>query len=174
VLGPDGLENRPTQDSSSPESLATPSLTGRGLWRLAPLEGATLDRPLIPGRRALSHQIARRSLRAARAGAGQGNTALEVVICTSARPPQLPRLRTAWKDRNGGRPAPCCSSSCTTAGRPSADRPAATRRHAPDLDCGLTERLCRDALEQPDRHAAARFLRDARAPLRGTRSGAGQ
>ena len=29
------------------------------------------------------------------------------------------------------------------------------------MDIGQTERICREALEQPDRHAALRYLRDA-------------
>ena len=37
---------------------------------------------------------------------GQGQAALEVVVLKSATQPLVTALRTAWKDRHDGRPAP--------------------------------------------------------------------
>ncbi|MHB8078212.1 MAG: Eco57I restriction-modification methylase domain-containing protein [Candidatus Krumholzibacteriia bacterium] len=92
---------------------------------------------------------------------GQGTSALEVLITSSAALPAAVALRSAWKARNAGRAAPLLlvvlhgedrASLCGPAG----DDPPAYL----DLDRGQVERLCREALEQPDRHAALRALRD--------------
>ena len=37
---------------------------------------------------------------------GKGNLPLEVVVTTSTSEPRLPTLRSCWKTRNAGRPAP--------------------------------------------------------------------
>ncbi|MBM3320861.1 MAG: hypothetical protein FJY73_09325, partial [Candidatus Eisenbacteria bacterium] len=86
---------------------------------------------------------------------------IEVLVATSAESPNAAALRSAWKARNAGRAAPLLfvvlhgarASLCGPAG---GDPPAYL-----DLDRGQVERICREALEQPDRHAALRALRDA-------------
>lgn len=91
---------------------------------------------------------------------GQGSTPLEVVVASSVNPVDPVRLRSAWKARNSGRAAPLLfvvlhddrASLCGPAG----DEPPAYV----GLDRGQVERICREALEQPDRHAALRALRD--------------
>ncbi len=91
---------------------------------------------------------------------GQGTSPLELLVTTSAVPPNATTLRSAWKARNAGRAAPLLlvvlhaerASLCGPAG----DDPPAYL----GLDRGQVERICREALEQPDRHAALRGLRD--------------
>lgn len=91
---------------------------------------------------------------------GQGASPLELLVTTSAIPPNATTLRSAWKARNAGRAAPLLlvvlhaqrASLCGPAG----DDPPA---HL-GLDRGQVERICREALEQADRHAALRALRD--------------
>ncbi|MFN0012895.1 MAG: Eco57I restriction-modification methylase domain-containing protein [Phycisphaerales bacterium] len=98
---------------------------------------------------------------AARLFLGKGASAIEVVACASDRPPQLPAVRSAWKARQGNRAAPLLlvvlhGDKATLCG-PTGDDPPTY----PDGDAGQAERICREALEQPDRHAALRCLRDA-------------
>lgn len=104
---------------------------------------------------------ARSPLRAVGLALGQGASPLEVLIAEAATPPAATALRSAWKARNGGRAAPLLlvalhdnhhASLCGPAG----DDPPAYL----SLDRGQVERICREALEQPDRHAALRALRD--------------
>jgi len=91
---------------------------------------------------------------------GQGASALEVLVTSSAVLPSATALRSAWKARNAGRAAPLLlvilhdgrASLCGPAGE---DPPAYL-----SLDRGQVERICREALDQPDRHAALRALRD--------------
>src|SRR5262249_54813910 len=75
--------------------------------------------------------------------------------------PALPALRAVWKDRKGGRAAPLLlvalySEKAALCGPAGEDAPAYT-----GLDPGQVERICREALDQPDRHAALRALRDS-------------
>ena len=91
---------------------------------------------------------------------GGGTSPLEVLITTALNTPNATTLRSAWKARNAGRAAPLLfvvlhgerASLCGPAG----DEPPA---HL-ELDRGQVERICREALDQPDRHAALRALRD--------------
>jgi hypothetical protein len=92
---------------------------------------------------------------------GQGASPLEVLVADSAADPRLPDLRTAWQSRQAGRAAPLIlavlhGEKATLCG-PAGDEPPVH----PNLDPGQAERLCREALAQPDRHAALRWLRDA-------------
>lgn len=91
---------------------------------------------------------------------GQGPLPLEVLVAQSTAVPAPLTLRTAWKARNAGRAAPLLlvvlyDSKVALCG-PAGDDPPAYL----DLDHGQVERICREALEQPDRHAALRALRD--------------
>ena len=91
---------------------------------------------------------------------GHGASPLEVLLASSAAAPHATVLRAAWKARNAGRAAPLLfvilhndrASLCGPVGE---DPPAYVA-----LDRGQVERICREALEQPDRHAALRALRD--------------
>jgi hypothetical protein len=92
---------------------------------------------------------------------GQGNAPLEVVITTANRQPPLPAIRSAWKNRHGGRPAPVLlvilyGNKAALCG-PAGEEPPAYL----DVDPGQVERIFREALQQADRHAALRCLRDA-------------
>jgi hypothetical protein len=92
---------------------------------------------------------------------GNGASALEVLVTTAKTPPRLPNVRSLWRERNNRRAAPLLvvvlhDGKATLCGPAGEDPPA-----YPGLDPGQTERICREALEQPDRHAALRFLRDA-------------
>lgn len=92
---------------------------------------------------------------------GKGSQGVEVLVARSSSPPRLPNVRSTWKARNAGRAAPLMlvvlhDGKATVCG-PAGDDPPAY----PDVDIGQAERICREALEQPDRHAALRSLRDA-------------
>ena len=92
---------------------------------------------------------------------GNGSHSLEVLVATHPTQPSLPTLRSTWKSRNAGRAAPLLlivlydnkAALCGPAGE---DPPAYV-----DLDPGQVERICIEGLEQPDRHAALRSLRDS-------------
>lgn len=91
---------------------------------------------------------------------GVGASPLEVLVATSATTPSATTLRSAWKARNAGRAAPLLlvvlnGERVSLCGPTGEDPPAYL-----GLDRGQVERLCREALEQPDRHAALRALRD--------------
>ncbi|MDI7267295.1 MAG: hypothetical protein QME96_04810, partial [Myxococcota bacterium] len=91
---------------------------------------------------------------------GRGASPLEILVASGSAAPNAPTLRSAWKARNAGRAAPLLlvvlhgdrASLCGPAG----DDPPAYLA----LDRGQVERICREALEQRDRHAALRALRD--------------
>lgn len=91
---------------------------------------------------------------------GQGNPALEVMLLDSAGPPRAPALRQAWKDRQKGRAAPLLAVALSGAEAwvcgPAGDMPRIFPMQAPQA-----ERICRSALEEPDRNAALRYLQDA-------------
>ncbi len=92
---------------------------------------------------------------------GNGPSALEVLIASHDRPPSLPAVRSTWKTRKGARAAPLLvvvlyGEHAALCGPVGEDAPA----HI-GLDPGQVERICREALEQPDRHAALRSLRDS-------------
>jgi hypothetical protein len=92
---------------------------------------------------------------------GQGQLALEVVAYRVQAKPNAGDMQAAWKDRRGNRGAPVLvvvlhSGSATIAGPSGEDLPILS-----GIDEGTAERLCRAALEQPDRHAALLFLAQA-------------
>jgi hypothetical protein len=96
---------------------------------------------------------------------GQGQSPLEVVVLRSAAQPPVIAMRTAWKDRHGGRPAPVLlvavyGNRAAVCG-PSGDNPPVLT----NVELGQAERLCITALEEPDRHSALRFLRPALAAI---------
>ncbi|MGH7557371.1 MAG: Eco57I restriction-modification methylase domain-containing protein [Gemmatimonadota bacterium] len=92
---------------------------------------------------------------------GHGASALEVAIARADRRPRAEDLRSAWRERQGGRASPLIfivvhDERAALCG-PTGDNPPVY----PDLPRDQAERICRTALDQPDRHAALRFLRAA-------------
>ena len=92
---------------------------------------------------------------------GKGAHAIEIAAARSARPPTRVSLLEAWKARRSGRAAPVLlvvlhpegAAMCGTTG----EEPPVY----PSVDEGQVERLARELLDQPDRHAALRFLAEA-------------
>src|SRR5882672_5050580 len=90
---------------------------------------------------------------------GNGPNGLEVVIVQSDSSPSLTTLRTAWKARLAGRVSPLLlvvlyDNKAALCG-PTGEHPPAFS----GLDRDTVERICSTALDEPDRHAAVRFLR---------------
>jgi hypothetical protein len=95
---------------------------------------------------------------------GQGTSPLEVLAVRSAGEPSSPKVRTLWKERNKGRAAPLLVAVLTGDDKVLLCGPTAAGDEPPvypAVERGQAERLCREALEQPDRHAAHQYLRDA-------------
>lgn len=102
---------------------------------------------------------------------GKGAQPVEVAVIEASHRPSLSDLRTLWRERHRGRATPLLvvvlyderAAICGPAG----DQPPAYT----DLERDLVERICRAALEEPDRHAALRRLysviRNVEAPLAG-------
>lgn len=86
-----------------------------------------------------------------------------MVLPVSSERPTVEALRSLWKTRHGGRPAPLVlvvphGASVAVCG-PEGPVPAV----AHDLPIATVERICRAALDEPTPHAALRFL-DATLP----------
>jgi hypothetical protein len=105
---------------------------------------------------------------------GNGPNALEVAITESTSAPTVTTLRAVWKARLGGRATPLLlvvlyDSKAALCG-PSGDHPPAFI----GLDASKVERICKAALDEPDRHAALRFLHssipEVETPLSGVRN----
>lgn len=92
---------------------------------------------------------------------GQGQNALEVAVVVAAVKPVAGALQAAWKARRGGRASPVLLVTLNGAEAalcgPSGEDPPVRF----GLSRGQAERLCRAALDQPDRHAALAFLAQA-------------
>lgn len=92
---------------------------------------------------------------------GKGSLALEIVVAEAERRVVDTDLRKAWKSRLGGRAVPLLLVALAKEGAyvcgPSGEEPPV---HA-SLALGQVERLCREALGMPDRHAALRYLAQA-------------
>ena len=89
---------------------------------------------------------------------GKGPNAIEVAVFESGSRPGVAALRTAWRARLGGRATPLVvialyDSKASLCGPAGEQPPAYT-----DVELGRAERICSTALEEPDRHAALRFL----------------
>ena len=92
---------------------------------------------------------------------GKGPNAIEVAVATASKTPARGALVACWKARKGGRAAPVLlvvlhSGKAALCG-PTGDSPPVYS----DMEIGQVERLCREALAQPDRHAALLFLSQA-------------
>ncbi|SRR6266851_3017864 len=105
---------------------------------------------------------------------GNGAQPVEVAVVEASHRPSLSDLRALWKARLKGRATPLLVVALYDAHAaicgPAGDQPPAYG----DVDPGLVERICRAALEEPDRHAALRRLHavipNVEAPLAGVRN----
>ncbi len=92
---------------------------------------------------------------------GKGASAIEVVVASATDAPGRAALLDAWRTRRASRAAPVLlvvlypngTALCGASG----DTPPIHR----GVDRAQAERLCRELLDQPDRHAALRFLNQA-------------
>ncbi len=89
---------------------------------------------------------------------GKGPNALEVAITRSRGHPAATQMRNAWQDRLRGRPNPLLlvtlyDDKAAICG-PTGDNPPVHW----DLDIQSVDRICHAALEEPNRHAAHRFI----------------
>ena len=103
----------------------------------------------------------KRGFRATGLFVGRGTHAIEVALATATTPPARPALLESWRTRRGKRAAPVLLVILYPGG---AALCGATGEQPPvyiGLDAGRVERLCREVLGQPDRHAALRFLSQA-------------
>ena len=92
---------------------------------------------------------------------GKGSNAIEVAVAQASRPSARAILIASWKARKGRRAAPVLlvvlhSGKAALCGASGESPPVYT-----DMDMGQVERLCREVLAQPDRHAALRLLSQA-------------
>ena len=124
------------------------------------------DRQHLPYRLSSGHPFSD-----ARLYIGKGTHGLEVVVARSVSTPVRSELLDAWKSRRGQRAAPVVVVVLHPTG---AALCGATGEKPPiyeGLDIGQSERLCHEALAQPDRHAALRFLAQALPSLETTLPG---
>ena len=92
---------------------------------------------------------------------GQGAHGLEVAAARSANAPARSSVLECWKTRKGGRAAPVLLVVLHPGGAALCGPAGETPPVHQELDPGQVERLCRETLAQPDRHAALRFLSQA-------------
>ena len=105
--------------------------------------------------------LAKHRLRASGLFLGNGANAIEVAVAKTDTQPRSTVLLETWKARRGGRAAPVLlvvlypryAALCGASGE---EPPAYI-----NVEISRVERLCREALNQPDRHAALRFLSQA-------------
>ena len=89
---------------------------------------------------------------------GKGHLAMEITVAHAIQRPSDGEIRKVWRARKGRRASPLLlvilhsdkASLCGAAG----DEPPIY----PDMDTGQVERLCRELLDQSDRHSALRLL----------------
>jgi hypothetical protein len=89
---------------------------------------------------------------------GKGALALEVAVLEARDAPSATRLQAAWKARLNKRAVPLLvvalhGHKAVFCGPSGEDPPVYA-----EIDAGQAERICRQALAQPDRNAALRFL----------------
>ena len=92
---------------------------------------------------------------------GKGNNGIEIAVANSTAAPRGADLQSAWKKRRAGRATPVLVIVLYPEGAglcgPSGEHPPVY----PQVDPGQIERVCSEVLDQPDRHAALRFLAQA-------------
>ena len=84
--------------------------------------------------------------------------AIEVAVATAANAPSRGALLESWKHRRAGRAAPVLLIVLHPDGAALCGASGEEPPVYPRADMSQVERLCREALGQPDRHAALRFL----------------
>lgn len=92
---------------------------------------------------------------------GNGPSGIEVVVGQSSRTPTRVALLEIWKERRARRATPVLLIVLHPSG---AELCGATGTEPPvysKVNPGQIERLCREVLDQPDRHAGLRFLGQA-------------
>ena len=92
---------------------------------------------------------------------GKGTNAVEVAVARSSGTPTRTALLVSWKGRRGGRAAPVLLIVLHPGGAALCGASGEAPPVYPKANAGQVERLCREALAQPDRHAALRFLAQA-------------
>ena len=92
---------------------------------------------------------------------GNEANAIEVAVAQSPGAPTRTALLESWKARRGGRAAPVLLIVLHPGGAALCGASGEQPPVYPKIDAGQAERLCREALDQPDRHAALRFLAQA-------------
>ena len=92
---------------------------------------------------------------------GKGANAIAVAVAQSPGAPTRTALLASWKARRGGRAAPVLLVALHPGGAALCGASGEEPPVYPKIDAGQVERLCREALDQPDRHAALRFLAQA-------------
>ena len=92
---------------------------------------------------------------------GRGAHAVEVAVARSANAPTRSAVQECWKTRKGGRAAPVLFVVLHPGGAALCGPAGESPPVHPQMDIGQVERLCRETLAQPDRHAALRFLSQA-------------
>ena len=113
-----------------------------------------MPRPWTPG--------AKHGFRPAGLFVGKGANAIEVAVAwSSAGPPTRAALLESWKSRKAGRAAPVLLVVLHPEGAALCGASGEAPPVWPRADTGQVERLGREVLEQPDRHAALRFLAQA-------------
>ncbi len=89
---------------------------------------------------------------------GKGANAIEVAVARAPGAPTRTALLESWKVRRGGRAAPVLLVVLHPGGAALCGASGEAPPVYPKIDPGQVERLCREVLDQPDRHAALRFL----------------
>ena len=112
-----------------------------------------LSRPWAPD--------AKHGFRSAGLFVGNGANAIEVAVVRSPGAATRAALLECWKGRRGGRAAPVLLIVLHPGGAALCGASGEEPPVYPRIDAGQVERLCREALDQPDRHAALRFLAQA-------------
>jgi hypothetical protein len=102
---------------------------------------------------------------------GKGPNAIEVAVAHSSGNPIRTALLGSWKARRGGRAAPVLLVVLHPGGAALCGASGEEPPVYPNIDAGQVERLCREVLDQPDRHAALRFLSQALPSLETTLPG---
>ena len=112
-----------------------------------------MPRPWTPG--------AKHGFRSAGLFIGKGANAIEVAVAWSAGTPTRAALLESWKSRKAGRAAPVLLVVLHPEGAALCGASGEAPPVWPCADTGQVERLSREVLDQPDRHAALRFLAQA-------------
>ena len=104
---------------------------------------------------------AKYELRTTKLFVGNGPHAVEVAFAVSRKAPVRTALLGAWRERRAGRATPVLLVVLHPGGAALCGASGEAPPVYPQVDVGQVERLCKEVLDQPDRHAALRFLAQA-------------